>query len=178
MHAQHPDIFAGMSLLAHIGRIDEMVKKTGARNILDYGIGKGKQYAVKVIGEKTAQEIWGVPVTGYDWAFEPFTDDSGLDQRYGGVIATDVLEHAEDCKAAVELVETLFAKAQDFVFASIACHEAHLMLPDGRNSRTVIMPPDWWAGVFDAVHWMHPHVAMWKLVCRDANGREVSYSNG
>lgn len=190
MHESSPDMFAGMSLMPHIHRIKRLIDQTGAKTILDYGCGKGKQYEIPItVGKETfpnLEAFWGVEVTKYDPGHPPFALlPNGI---FDGVICTDVLEHFPNSGVAAEEVWTLCThKAVKFVFASISCREAIKFLPDGRNAHTCIESPDWWRGVFMCADTVTPSEAIaelradrlvWKIVCSDERGEFVFANDG
>lgn len=179
MHASSPDMFAGMSLMPHIHRIKRLIDQTGAKTILDYGCGKGRQYERPItVGKETYPNLeayWGVEVTKYDPAYQPFS--SLPVGQFDGAICTDVLEHSATTWDAEGAVYTLFDKAWKFVFASISCRDAIKTLPDGRNAHTCIEPPEFWRGVFagTARTWEKTQ-QNWKIVCNDGD-KEYVYAN-
>ena len=188
MHNSSPDMFAGMSLMPHVHRIKRLIDQTGAKTILDYGCGKGKQYERPItVGKETfpnLEAFWGVEVTKYDPGYPPFALlPSGV---FDGVVCTDVLEHSPNSLLAAEEAWTLCThKAVKFVFASISCREAIKTLPDGRNAHTAIEPPEWWRGVFMGAETALPAKTIahkrtepltWKIVCNDGQ-KEYVYAN-
>jgi hypothetical protein len=72
--------FTGGSLLRHVPDIKELIDATGARTLLDYGSGKGQQYAARNLelpdGSRieTLADYWGGAfITSYDPAYEPLS---------------------------------------------------------------------------------------------------------
>jgi len=180
MHESSEDMFAGMSLMPHIHRIKRLIDQTGAKTILDYGCGKGKQYEIPItVGKETfpnLEAFWGVEVTKYDPAYKPYAE--WKEGPYDGVICTDVLEHSETPRAAAAIIQELFDATPlmaGFVFASISCREAIKFLPDGRNAHTCIENPDFWRGAFTATEYGD---AVWKIVCSDESGEFVFANDG
>lgn len=143
--------FSGRSLYPQIARIKRLVASTGARTILDYGSGKGRQYdprPLQIEGKNTWYGIiddWGVDeVHCFDPAYPPYSAlPSG---RFEGVIATDVLEHCPE-EDIPWIVEEVFSFATRFVFATIACYPARKLLPNGENAHCTQRPPNWWEAV-------------------------------
>lgn len=144
--------FAGISLLPFVQEIEEAVDRFGARTILDYGSGKGKQYEPQGLtlpdGRKVKNipDFWQVKVTCYDPGYPPHMQlPKG---RFDGVVCTDVLEHCpkEDIPW---IVDEIFSFARKFVFATVATYPAKKSLPDGRNAHVTIESPEWWRRVFD-----------------------------
>jgi hypothetical protein len=79
------------------------------------------------------------------------------DERFDGVISTDVLEHcpAEDVPW---IIEELFAMTRKFVFANIACYPANRKLPNGENAHCTIRPSTWWDEIIAPIAARYPHV--------------------
>lgn len=148
--------YQGEQLLKFRLAIKEMIDKTGAKSILDYGCGKGKQYDPMPIADNTGavvaqsiQEYWGVnTIKLYDPGVEKhWTVPKG---KFDGVVSTDVLEHipVEDIPW---VVEEQFSYANKFVFANIACYPALATMPDGSNAHATVKHPEWWDGLFYAI---------------------------
>lgn len=184
MHDSSPDMFAGLSLMPHVHRIKRLIDQTGAKTILDFGCGKGKQYEkpIKVGADEfpNIEAYWGVTVFKYDPAYEPFATFPG--GSYDGVICTDVLEHSETTSEAVGTIWNLFESARAFVFASISCREAIKTLPDGRNAHTCIESPLFWRGAFTGMESSTIQTGLppvhWKIVCTDEKGTQVFANDG
>src|SRR6185369_3732176 len=91
------EVFAGTSLIPHIGEIRDLIGATESRTILDYGSGKGLQYrphaiVLDAVDAESIAEYWDVDVVKcYDPAVPEFARLP--DERFDGVICTDVLEH-------------------------------------------------------------------------------------
>jgi hypothetical protein len=152
--------FPGSSLGAHIVRIKRLIESTGARTILDYGAGKGMQYRPRKIvvdGRHVADgiaEYWDVDEVRL---FDPgYTPHSALPQeRFDGVVCTDVLEHcpAEDLPW---ILDEIFGYAKLFVYLNVACFPARKHLPSGENAHVTVRPPQWWrelVGAHATVQW-------------------------
>jgi hypothetical protein len=152
--------FSGRSLLPHASDIKQLIDGTGARTLLDYGSGKGQQYAARNLelpdGTRIGMlaEYWGDPrITSYDPGYEPLAHlPVG---RFDGVVCTDVLEHCPE-EDIPWIVEDLFGFARRFVFASIASFPAIKRLPNGENAHCTVRPPEWWAGLLHATAHRHP----------------------
>jgi hypothetical protein len=144
--------FPGGSLLAQAHHVRRLVAETGAGSLLDYGSGKGAQYRPAQLADAegrrwpSVQEYWGVErIACYDPAYEPFSRPPA--GRFDGVISTDVLEHCPEDDLAWIIAE-LFARADKFVFASIACHPAVKRLPNGENAHCTVRAPEYWSALF------------------------------
>ena len=151
--------FPGKSLLEHVPNIGEMVRRTGANSILDYGAGKALGYQARDLplpGGGTApsiQEYWGVEsIAFYDPGYEPYS--ARPERSYDGVISTDVLEHITEPDVPW-VVEEMFGMAKRFVYANVACYPAVKCLPNGRNAHCTVKPPSWWAGLVHGIAMRH-----------------------
>ncbi|PIV78569.1 MAG: class I SAM-dependent methyltransferase [Rhodobacteraceae bacterium CG17_big_fil_post_rev_8_21_14_2_50_63_15] len=170
--------FPGKMLIRHAPGIKEMIDHTGARDILDYGAGKGVGYTLRNVALKkglevpSIQEYWGVEdIRCYDPGHEPFKDLP--DHPYDGVIATDVLEHIT-APDVPWIVDEMFSYARQFLYANVACYPAVKVLPNGQNVHCTIRPPDWWAGVFHAIAMRHTTVS-YRLIAVTATGRRKKF---
>ena len=135
--------FLGLSLLPYASVIAEMVEKTGAETLLDYGCGAGFQYTKYRI-----HDAWGgIMPHLYDPAVPEF--EAKPDGKFDGVISSDVLEHIEERNVAAFLDE-LFSYAKRFVFVTVCCRPAKKFLPDGRNCHLTVRPPEWWENMIIA----------------------------
>jgi len=161
-------MFDGMSLPRQVHRIKALIDKTGARTILDYGSGKGAQYEANRI-----QRYWGVSaIRCYDPGHEPFT--ALPEGKFDGVVCTDVLEHCPE-EDLGWIVEELFALAQRFVFANVACFPALKTLPNGENAHCTVRTVAYWCALFDATAARFPGVTweVWADVQDGAGFSEV-----
>jgi SAM-dependent methyltransferase len=133
--------FPGFSIRKHVTSIDGLIRKTGSKTILDYGCGKGRQYA-----ELNLHKYWNVEPTLYD----PATFPEKPEGRFDGVVCTDVLEHIpeEDLR---EVLREIFNYSRKFVFLSICTREARKTLPDGRNAHLTIKPEEWWLSLMEGL---------------------------
>lgn len=174
------DVYPGKSLWPHIGFIKALCDKYGAKTVLDYGAGKGLQYTnlrVKVAKGKMysgIEKYWGVKAACYDAGNPKFREfPKGT---FDGVISTDVLEHIarDDLRW---IIGEMFAKADKFVFANIACYPAHTILPNGENAHATIEPPDWWRGLIEGIAAGHPNVRYYFLATPDKKKDSVLITN-
>jgi hypothetical protein len=160
------ETYPGVNLLPHTKRIKDLIDQTGARTVLDYGCGKGYQYdwlkvVIPGVGERDGVlDYWDIDeVHCYDPSFERY---SKLPEgKFDGVISTDVLEHCGEDDIPW-IVAEMFAYANRFVFASVACYPAKTTLPNGENAHATIRPLEWWKDVFSSAGSRHPDV-VWKL---------------
>lgn len=136
--------FLGLSLLNHAAEIGSLIRRTGARTILDYGSGRGDAYFTP----HQIQRDWGVD--------RPFLFDPAFPQHdvlppagvlFDGVICSDVLEHVPEDEVRA-LVDDLFEFSRGFVWASVCCRPAKKHFADGRNMHVTVKPIEWWRAVF------------------------------
>ena len=159
----YPGIFA----LRHAKEIKELIRRSGARTVLDYGSGKGYQYdiaKVTIPGDgvwDSLVDYWDIDeVHCYDPCYEPFSKFP--EGKFDGVISTDVLEHCSE-EDIPWIVEEMFSLANLFVFATVACYPAKSTLPNGENAHSTVRPAEWWKKVFADAAPHHPHVN-WELL--------------
>lgn len=129
--------FSGVSIYAYCDEIEELVKTSGAKTLLDYGSGKGRQYV-----EGRIHELWGgIMPTLYDPAVAGI--DTPPDGQFDGVFCIDVLEHIPEDELDATLGE-INGYARKWAFFSICCEPAKKCLPDGRNVHVTLRPEGWW----------------------------------
>ena len=63
---------------------------------------------------------------------------------FDGVICTDVLEHCPEDDLPW-IVTEIFAYAENFVYANVACYPAMKRFPTGENAHCTVRAPEWWA---------------------------------
>jgi hypothetical protein len=155
-------VFPGRSILAHALAIKELIDRTGAQSLLDYGAGKGMQYQWRDIVLSDGQRIsdlksfWGIlSVTCYDAGWPPFNELPC--RRFDGVICTDVLEHCPEPDIEWILHE-IFGFADKFVYGNIACHLARATLPNGENAHCTARPESWWMPLLRRVAAQYPGI--------------------
>lgn len=153
--------YNGRSLPRHAGRIKELIDAHQARTLLDYGSGKGHQYLPVEVrtGDgrvfRSIPDFWGVAVTCYDPAYEPFSQlPSG---QFDGVISTDVLEHCPE-QDIPWILDEMFSFARKFVFANVACYPAMKHLPNGENAHCTVRDAAWWDQRLRVAAALHPHI--------------------
>jgi len=160
------DTFPGFTLLPEAHHIKRLIDRTGALNVLDYGCGKGRQYDARGVRLATGEVVesildyWGVDhVHCYDPGVPAFAK---LPQgTFHGVVSTDVLEHCPEEDLAW-IVAEMFAYAERFLYATVACFPAKKRMPSGENAHCTIRPTDWWADLFRRVAASSPGV-YWEL---------------
>lgn len=153
--------YDGRSLPRHAAHIKGLIEAHGAKTLLDYGSGKGHQYRPLEVKASDGRvfasipEFWGVQVTCYDPAYEPF---SQMPQGpFDGVISTDVLEHVNE-QDIPWILEEMFSLARKFVFANVACYPAMKHLPNGENAHCTVRPKSWWQDQLGRARQRHPSV--------------------
>lgn len=140
--------FLGLSLLPHASVIADLVEKTGAETLLDYGCGAGFQYTKHRI-----HDAWGgIMPHLYDPAVPEF--ETKPEGKFDGVICSDVAEHVEP-ELIDAFLDDVFGYARKFVFISICTRPAKKLLPDGRNAHLTVMPQRWWIEKIGkrGIHW-------------------------
>jgi hypothetical protein len=130
--------FPGYSIEPYIPKITRLVRESGAKTLLDYGCGAGKQYT-----EKRWHEAWGIMPALYDPAVAAFSYPRF--SQFDGVICTDVLEHVPEDELDAVICD-LARLSRMWCFISVCCRPAksNKNLPDGRNAHVTIRKPDWW----------------------------------
>jgi hypothetical protein len=142
MH-ERDSVFTGKTLLDYRDLLKQAISLRRPFTLLDYGCGKGQQYAGGGLHEEWDYD--GVP-TLYDPCYAPFAKKpSGT---YDGVICTDVLEHVpEDYLSRV--IQDIFDYAVDFVFIGVSTRLAIKKLPNGNNTHSTVKPIEWWGAKID-----------------------------
>lgn len=161
------DTFPGFSLDAQIDRIKNLIVRSDAQTILDYGCGKGRQYQPRAIrGESGGShwpsviDYWDIDeIACYDPCYEPHSKlPTG---KFDGVISIDVLEHCPE-EDIEWIVDEIFGFASRFVFANVACYPARKMLPNGENAHCTIKPVEWWRDLVRNIAARHPDIS-WEV---------------
>lgn len=149
-HEQNPDKYLGHSLRGHLIPIRDLISKTGAKSILDYGSGKGVLYKQNqhVAPGGSIASFWDVDEI---LCYDPGVSEYSVlpDRQFDGVISTDVLEHVSEADAPWIVVE-MFSHAKYFVYANIANYPALKTLANGENAHSIQRPVSWWKPIFDA----------------------------
>jgi hypothetical protein len=154
--------FPGFSLDHHVFRIKDLITRTGAKTLLDYGSGKGQQYEPRIVKDRAGNrwvsviECWDIDeLVCYDPAYEKYSRLP--EERFDGAICTDVLEHCPEPDLPW-IVDEIFSYATKFVFLNVACYPASKRLPDGRNAHITVKPLEWWRDLIGGVAAHHPGV--------------------
>lgn len=136
LHAQGK--FPGYSIRPYLGQIAELVMSSGAKTLLDYGCGAGKQYT-----EECWHVLWGIMPTLYDPAVKEFSNRPV--GHFDGVICTDVLEHIPEDEIS-GVVQDLVQFSRLWCFVSVCCRPAkpNKDIPGVGNAHVTIRPEIWW----------------------------------
>jgi hypothetical protein len=133
------EAFSGYSVLPHAWEIRRMLIETGSKSVLDYGCGKGRQYANDCV-----HEWWGVKLpTLYDPGVPQFATKPAPGIMFDAVICTDVLEHIPELELDKTLQE-IFLYAGRMVFLTACCRPSNRTLPDGTNAHITVKPEEFW----------------------------------
>ncbi|MCB1493288.1 MAG: hypothetical protein KDJ77_16080 [Rhodobiaceae bacterium] len=162
------ETFPGQSLPEHAPAIRDLIEATGARSLIDYGSGKGRQYEwtdLTMPGGEVVPSLsayWGNPgLVLFDPGYPPLSErPSG---PADGVICTDVLEHCPEEDMAW-ILDEIFSLANRFVFANVASYPAAKTLPSGENVHCTVRPAVWWDGMVAGVAVRYPQVRYRVLV--------------
>lgn len=181
MNVAPVDTFPGFTLLSEAHHIKRVIDRTGALNVLDYGSGKGRQYdarGVRLASGEVAESIvdyWGIDyVHCYDPSVASFS--SPPQGTFHGVVSTDVLEHCPE-EDLPWIVTEMFAYAERFLYASVACFPAKKRLPSGENAHCTIRPPEWWAELFRRIAAGAPGV-YWEVSASVRSGEGAGATSG
>lgn len=122
----------GTASLGYGGIVSQLVEKTGAQTLLDYGCGSMRNLA-KVLD-------CDVLYQGYDPGVPAFSIDPDAADL---VACIDVLEHIEpDCLD--EVLDHIRSKTRKHVFLTVHTGPAVKTLSDGRNAHLIQKPAAWW----------------------------------
>lgn len=141
--------FPGYSLGAYLGPIAELVKQHGTTTMLDWACGKARGYA-----DRNYHEAWGgIMPTLYDVGVPEFSKKP--QGQFGGVIASDVMEHIAEADVPGVLDELIgYVEPGGWLFLGISCRPANKSFKggalDGQNLHLTVRPPSWWIKQIDA----------------------------
>ena len=136
-HEQHPEYFAGYSLMEYVFEIGQLIKTSNIKTVLDYGCGKAKAWK-----DHDLQRLWKLDyVSLYDPGVSQFANKPNA--RYDLVICVDVMEHVPE-----HLVDEVLADIQKYaakaVFFNISTRPASKRLVDGSNAHATVQESQWW----------------------------------
>jgi hypothetical protein len=137
--------FHGLSIMQHHKSVGRLVRKMGAKTLLDFGCGRGDAY-------KSPHDVyhsWGLKrsdITLYDPAY---SERAAIPRGwYDVVVCSDVLEHVPADEVDY-FVSRLFSFAKKAVWASVCCRAAKKTFPDGvTNLHVTVQPYTWWYETF------------------------------
>lgn len=114
--------------------IVDYIKEIGAKEILDYGCGKG------LLSDVLSEEL-SVNCCKYDPCIEQYSKAPD-NKIFDLLINTDVLEHIplDDLDNVLNHMSSLCRNA----FINISCRRAISILPNGHNAHCTVFPPRWW----------------------------------
>ncbi len=157
-HGERPQGPARVLPGSEVKDVRDLVARTDARTILDYGVGKGDEGYAAPGGSVT--QYGAQTVTRYEPAFPPLADSPS--ERFDGVGCTEVLEYLPD-EDVPWVIEDLFTHARRFVYATVTDASQTKVLPGGTQLRSRPRGRSWWYAYFEAAGARHPEVH-WKLV--------------
>lgn len=136
--------FPGNSTAKWSDDIQAMLERHNAKDVLDYGSGKGAQYSRDKLHHK-----WKIE---QPHLYEPAVPELAKlpDRNFEAVICCDVLEHLEGMEL-YECILNVLTYADKCAFFAITCRPAGKSLPDGRNCHITIQSPMWWRGYIQAI---------------------------
>jgi hypothetical protein len=113
--------------------LSDIINKSGASEVLDYGCGKGEMGRCIKPNHSVRVHLYDPGIPELDNVPEPREM----------VVCSDVLEHIEpDCVDAV--LDDLKRVTQSIAFLNICTFEVNQYLPDGRNAHITVEPLEWW----------------------------------
>lgn len=149
----------GVASVQYAPLVADFLKKSGERQVLDYGAGKGRL-------AETLKQIFPEPVqvNPYDPAIPAW---SATPQPCRFVTCIDVLEHIEP-EYLDNVLDDLKRVTLRLGFFTVHTGPAVKVLPDGRNAHLIQEPPAWWLpkmmARFDLVAFNRVQQGFWVLV--------------
>jgi hypothetical protein len=140
-HANLNTNYPGNNLKPQLQHIKDLVLDTEAKTLLDFGCGKGLQYT-----KYNEHEELGIMPALYDPAVPEY--NKLPEGQFDGIYSTDVMEHIPK-EQLPEIFETIFGKAEKFVFLAICTKPAIAILPNGENAHCTVEPIGWWRTVIE-----------------------------
>lgn len=134
----HQDPEYGVASTHYAGLVADVIRAQGARELLDYGAGKGR------LGQTLRQHNVPITVRHYDPAIPEWSAPPAPCEL---VACIDVLEHIEPgCLAAV--LDDLKRVTARFGVFTVHTGPAAKILADGRNAHLIQKPSSWWLPQF------------------------------
>lgn len=124
----------GVASLLFGSLVAELISKSGAKSVSDYGAGKRNLYV--------ALESTGTSIDNY-YPYDPVFPEYGPPRVADLVCCIDVLEHIEAAFLDHVLLD-LAGITRNLGFFSIHMGPAAKILPDGRNAHLIQKPISWW----------------------------------
>lgn len=144
--------------------VKELIQRTNARSISDYGA--GKQSLLKALDELG---VSGFDYLPYDPAFPEYGEPAPADL----VCCIDVLEHIEP-QYLDDVLRELAGLVRKFGFLSVHTGAAVKVLPDGRNAHLIQKPVSWWliklCDYFDFWQFLRTKSGFWVVVAPRTEG--------
>ena len=158
---ENPDY--GVASIEYAPLVAEVIERTGATELLDYGAGKGR---LGMTLEKLLKRP--VRIQHYDPAIPAWAAPAQPSEL---VACIDVLEHIEPTLLENVLDDLRRVTVGVGVF-TVHTGAAVKFLPDGRNAHLIQQPPDWWLPRllrrFDLVNFSRMQYGFWVIVDRKA----------
>jgi len=131
--------FNGYSIAKHLPEIEDIIKYSNIKNVLDYGCGKAKGWH----RGKYAHVIGIDPNEVY--LYDPCVPDYNTypDRQFDMVVCTDVMEHIPLDGIPIVL-GNIFSLAKKAVFITVSTRPAKKMLTTDLNAHLTVQPPEWW----------------------------------
>jgi hypothetical protein len=123
----------GTSAHRYADLISDIINKSGASEVLDYGCGKGE------LG-RCIKPNHSVRVYLYDPGI-PKLDTTPEPREM--VVCSDVMEHIEP-EFVDDVLDDLKRLTLSIGFINICTFEVNQYLPDGRNAHITVQPVEWW----------------------------------
>ena len=140
-HANLNTNYPGNNLKAQLHHIKDLVQDTKAETLLDFGCGKGLQYT-----KYKHHEEFGIMPALYDPAVPEYEELP--EGQFDGIYSTDVMEHIPR-EQIPETFQTIFSKAEKFVFLAICTQPAIAVLPNGENAHCTVESIGWWVNMVE-----------------------------
>ncbi|HEX2581382.1 MAG TPA: methyltransferase domain-containing protein [Dongiaceae bacterium] len=133
LHETNPNY--GIASVQYAPIFSQLLRRCGAKEVLDYGAGKGRLAEV-------LKKI--LPVLPTMQHYDPAVPEWAGDPKPSPVVACiDVLEHVEP-DLLDHVLDHLQQLTLQFGFFTIHTGPAQKILPDGRNAHLVQQPAEWW----------------------------------
>jgi hypothetical protein len=124
----------GVASLSFGSLVAELISKSNARSVSDYGAGKKNLYV--------ALQANGVSFDNY-YPYDPAFPEYGPPRIADLVCCIDVLEHIE-AEYLGHVLSDLAEITRNLGFFSVHMGPASKVLPDGRNAHLIQKPISWW----------------------------------